>query len=284
MDVMIVAVSRDDSVLSGGISSGRLIAHEKVAVEPFAWLSPGGEWKAIDCDEGHPQACKTFDREYLSKPQVYTVVSADGRGAKVSVDEMELDDECFGYGGLGVFSGAPISYADVAASSTEFITIGSPATRLPDAEAEPIRKAFAEAAGEKLDATVEMYQSASTEKIDPTLELRIYSVQLEGQKLLIVQRAFQDWANKPEYHDPQTWHFQLDSVFAVGRMEQGRFVLLYWQKMEDGNQQFLGLIRLKSGKDFLIETVSDPETQFFRVYGIRDGKIALVFQGGGGGC
>jgi len=174
---MIVAVSHDDSVLTGGISSGHLMKPGKVGVEPIAGLTPAGEWKAIRCDANHSQECKRFEREYLSKPHTYTVVSADGRGATVQVEKMALDDECFGYGGQGTFSGATIDYAGVATESADFFISGEPARRLTEPEAIPIRKSLAAVEGDKLD-TIK--------------ELRVYSLQLEGQSFIVIQRANQD--------------------------------------------------------------------------------------------
>jgi hypothetical protein len=49
-------------------------------------------------------------------------------------------------------------------------------------------------------------------------------------------------------------------------------------------ERVLGTIRLKSGRDFLITVVPDPESQSFRVYGIRDGHLALIYSGGGSSC
>lgn len=68
-------------------------------------------------------------------------------------------------------------------------------------------------------------------------------------------------------------------------MNQGKFHLLFWKENTiDENEQILGLVHLKNGRDYLVNTVSDPETQFFRIYGIRNGKLTLVFSGAGGGC
>jgi hypothetical protein len=265
---MIAAVSHDDSVLSGGISSGGPFATGEAAVEPLAWLTPSGEWKAIRCDPNHPQDCKKFEREYLKKPHTYTVVSADGRDALANVKEMSLDDECFGYGGIGTFSGNSIAYAAVAAESTELFAVGEPAMRLADREAEPIRKAFAAALGEKLDSIK---------------ELRVYSLHLEGQSFIIIQRAYQDYASKPLYSPNKSEN--LNFIFAVGTMKESKFHLGYWKKnVEDENEQILGTVHLKNGRDFLVNTVSDPESQFFRIYGILNGKLTLVFSGGGNSC
>jgi hypothetical protein len=88
-----------------------------------------------------------------------------------------LDDECFGYGGQGTFSGATIDYAGVATESADFFISGEPARRLTEPEAIPIRKSLAAVEGDKLD-TIK--------------ELRVYSLQLEGQSFIVIQRANQD--------------------------------------------------------------------------------------------
>lgn len=268
-DVMVVAVSHDDSVLVGGIGTGRLLPGNTVDVSPLAWISPSGEWKSIACDEDHPAECRRFEDDYLRKPHVYTVVGADGWGARVRVEKMSLDHECFGYGGRGTFAGAPVRYATVAASSESIFTPGEPARRLAGEEAEIVRRAFAEAAGKKLDSTK---------------ELRVYAIQLEGKRFLAIERSFQNYGNKPEYSSNNS--APLNQVFAIGSMIGTQFKILSWQNQVDydEDEQILGLIGLRSGRDFLVNTVSDPETQSFRIYGIQDGKLALVYKGGGGGC
>jgi hypothetical protein len=269
---MVVGVAHDDSVLAGGISSGGPMAPGKVAIEPIAWLNPAGEWKKMSCDDsdgpGLSQACKNFDREYLNKPHDYTVVSADGKGAVVHVDRMAIDDECFGIGGQGTFSGGPIRFGAVAAESAGIFTEGASARRLADQEAEPVRKAFATAAGNKLDSMK---------------ELRVYSIRMEGQSLFVIQRAYQDYASKPDYQPPNGSNF--DEIFAIGTMKEGRFQLLFWKENTgDDNEQILGLIHVKNGRDFLVSSSNNPEGNSFRVYGIRDGKVTLILEGGGGEC
>jgi hypothetical protein len=269
---MIVGVAHDSSVMGGGISSSNFLQPGKVAVEPIAWLTPGGEWTRLSCFETASgvasPGCKDFDRDYLRNPHDYIVVSADGFGATVHVNRMSLDDECFGIYGHGTFTGADVRYAAVAAESPEIFSTGPAAKRLPEAEAAPIRKALAAAVGRKLDTTG---------------ELRVYAVTLEGQSLFVIQRAFQQYADKPEYRPPGGPI--LDLIFAIGRMDQGHFKLLFWKEnTSDDNEQILGLIHMKNGRDFLVNTASDPESDHFRIYGIRNNKFALIFKGGGGGC
>lgn len=271
-ETMVVGVAHDDSVTGGGIGSSHFLAPGKADVQPIAWITPDGQWKKLSCNGinpagGYSSACKNFDRDYLSKPHDYTVVSADGQNAIVHVKRMALDNECFGIGGQGAFTGGPIRYAAVATESSKIFTAGEPARRLPEQDAEPIRKALASAVGNKLDSTK---------------ELRVYSLRLEGKSLLVIQRAFQDWADKPEYH---TNHPDLDEIFAIGTMNGGRFKLLFWKENTgDDNEQILGLIHLKTGRDFLVTSSNNPEGNSFRVYGVRDGKVVLILEGGGGEC
>jgi hypothetical protein len=126
-DVMVVAVAHDDMVVASGIDFGAPLATGEVGVEPLAWLTQSGEWKAIRCASNHQQDCNEFERQYLSKPHTYTVVSAEGKGVVIRVKKMKLDDECFGYGGKGTFSGSSIPDTAVAAGSTSLFAAGKPA-------------------------------------------------------------------------------------------------------------------------------------------------------------
>jgi hypothetical protein len=263
-DVVLTAVSRDDGVLVGGIGLRRKLGPGKLIIEPLAKLDSSGSWRGFDCDGNHQDGCRKFEKEYLSKHHTYTVVSADGRGATVNAAPIRLD-ECFDYTGKGTYSGASIGGTAIAASSTEMFTTGSSARLLTDHEFAPIRK--------ELSALI-------PSKFDSARELRIYSVYLEGQSFFVIQRAFQDYGYKPGYET-----VRLRLIFAIGAMHQGRFHLLQWKKnVDDENELVLGTIHLTNGRDFLITTVSDPESQSFRIYGISAGRLIVVYSGGGGSC
>jgi hypothetical protein len=263
--VMLAAVSRDDSVLLGGIGTGKLLGTGKLSIEPMVWLISDGAWKSINCDPSRQKDCRNFEEIYLNKPHAYTIVSADGRGATVNAAPTTLS-ECFDYTGSGTYTGPPIRGTAIAASSTEMFTTGPSAKRLSNQDAEQVRKALS------------VFVPA---KLDSLKGLRIYSHRLEVQDLFVVQRAYQDFASKPGYN-PQEDHFKF--IFAIGTMAEGHFHLLYWKKIEDENELVLGTIHLKSGRDFLVTTVSDPESQSFRIYGLKDGRLTLVFSGGGASC
>jgi hypothetical protein len=266
--VMVVAVAHDSSVIGGGISSSNFLSPGIASVEPIAWITDQGNWIQLDCTDAKSDACKRFDRAYLSQPHSYSVISADGQGTTVQVKRMELDQECFGMVGRGKFNIGAIRSASVAAERADLFSFGSSAHRLTEIDAAPMRKALADAVGRKLDTTK---------------ELRVYAVNLEGQNLLVFQRAFQDWASKPAYAPPNSPNFK--EVFALGSMDNGKFQILQWKKnTRDDNEQILGVIHLRGGHDFLVSASSNPEGNDYRVFGFRDGKLVIIFQGGGGGC
>jgi hypothetical protein len=222
---MLAAVSCDDSMLTGGLGSGRWTGRGTVVVEPLASLTPSGEWIGISCGSDHPATCKEFERQYLSKPHVYTVVSAAGQGATVQAVRIRLGD-CYEFIGTGTYSGGSIARAAVAASSTDLFADAEDPKLLDGVQAAPIRKALAALVPKKLDSAQ---------------HLRVFSLRLEDKDLVILQWSTTDFIDKPRERS-------LKRVFAIGTMEQGRFHLLHWKEnTEDEDERILGTIGLKSG-------------------------------------
>ena len=266
--VLLAVVSRDASMVSGGIGQGLWAGRGSIYVEPMARLTQSGDWVDIPCGIDQEststgrKGCLKFVRDYLSKQHTYTVVSTDGEGAMVQAKPGTLS-ECFDYGETGTYSGAAIAKWGLAASSTELFSTSDSLRPLSVEDAAQIRKALT---------------AFTPKKLDSVQYLRLFSLKLEGQELVVVQRAFTDYADKPE----QNW---LKQIFAIVVTEHGRFRFLHWKEnIDDEEERVVGTIHMKNGRDFLITTVSDPESQWFRVYGIRDGKLALVYSGGGSAC
>ena len=260
-DVTLAAVSRDQYMFVGGIGSGKWTGRGTVVVEPLARLTQSGEWKSLPCGPDNQTNCLKFAHEYLSKPRSYTVISADGKGATVRAAPTTLTG-CYGFSGTGTYSGAPLANSAIAASSVEFFADSTAPRHLNNEESVAVRKALA-----RLMPT----------KLDSTKPLRIFALRLESHDMLVIQRTFADIAT-PEDGPP-------NFIFAIGTMDQHRFQVLHWKEnTEDEEERLLGTIRLKSGREFLITVVSDPESQSFRVYGIRDGQLLLIYSGGGSSC
>jgi len=257
--VMIAAISR--AALVGGLGPSALSKPGTVNVEPLAFLTSSGNWRSIPCKPGNGEGCKEFEREYLRKRHTYTVISADGMGTTIHALPVTLT-ECFGYNGDGTYSGGRIRNSAIAASSADFFDNADAPNRVSPSQASAIRKSLRPLVPKRLDSTE---------------DLRLMTLQLEGMDLLVVQRAYGDNI------DPT--NFTRKYIFMIGRFDQGQFHVLHRKNnMEDEEERVLGTIRMKNGREFLITTVADPESQFFRIYGIRDGKLVVVFSGGGSSC
>ncbi|HEY5330652.1 MAG TPA: hypothetical protein VIJ79_12255 [Acidobacteriaceae bacterium] len=260
--VMLAAVSRDRSMLEGGLGGSSWTRSGTVLVEPIARITPSGDWLSLPCHSYDTKDCRKFERKYLKQPHTYGVVSADGRGATIHAAPTSLS-ECYGYNGTGTYVGASIAKSALAAESTGMFADSPSLRSLNSEEATAVRKALAALVPGKLDSV--QY-------------LRLFAVQLEGKDMVIIQRAFSDVPAPQEDAGHKL-------IFAIGAVDQGRFDVLSWKKnVDDEDERILGTIRLKSGRDFLITTVSDPESQTFRVYGLRDGRLVRVYSGGGSSC
>lgn len=261
-DVMLVGISRDDSMFKGGISSSKWTGKGTVVSEPIARIAASGNWLRLPCDSESTAECTKFAHDYLSKPHVYTVISADGQGGQIKTAPVSLS-ECFGYDGVGTYAGTMIAGSSIAASSTEFFADSLPPQPLGEDASAPIRKA--------LTALI-------PSKLDSVKRLRLFSLDLQGQKLVVVQRVFADYASNRKDE-------KLGLIFAIGSMDHNHFKILHWKKnTEDEQERILGTIHLNSGQEFLVTVVSDPESQSFRVYGIEDGRLKMIFSGGGSSC
>src|ERR1035437_5091220 len=163
-DVMLLGVSRNDSMFKGGISSAKWTGKGTIAVEPLARLTSSGQWKSLPCDSKSTDACIKFAHDYLNKMHTYTIVSADGNGASVQTSPVALS-ECYGYDGVGTYSGATIAASAIAASSPEFFASSGSLQPIDKGGAAPILKA--------LSALI-------PKKLDSESHLRLFSLQLAG--------------------------------------------------------------------------------------------------------
>lgn len=262
-DVMLAAVSRDSSMLEGGLGGSSFTGRGSVVVEPMVLLTKTGAWKDVPCPPGGGPGCRKFAREYLSKPHQYTVIGGDGASAAIRSKPTTLS-ECYDYSGPGAYTGAAIAKWTIAASVTEPFTESPPLKPVEAAEAARIRKALGVFIPKRLSSTD---------------NLRLFSVRLEGHDLLVIQRAFRDAPISIG---------RMNFVFAIGRWDQTLFRVLRWEHADDPDtdeeERVLGTIGLKSGRDCLVTVMHHPEGHAYRIYGIKDGKLTLVYSGGGSSC
>jgi hypothetical protein len=263
---MVVAVSRIDAIFGGGIGVGGVEQPGQINVEILAYVSADGQWKSHPCAQNYSKACEKFAHDYLGKAHNYTVISPDGNGADVISKPTTLS-ECFDYTTTGSYTGAEIRATAIATDSPDLFSSGPAATHLPGPEAQVVKR---------------LLKPFIPARLDSIEKLNMYRIQLEGRAFVVIQRAYQDFAQDS---NSDTGPEALKFIFGVAVLDNGRLQIVHWKKnIEDENEQVLATIHLKSGRDFLVTTVSDPESQTFHVYGIRDGKLALVYSGGGSSC
>jgi hypothetical protein len=240
--IMIAAVSRDKSALMGGLGPSVWTSRGSVAIESFGHLTPSGKWSDLPCSihtpdiPGGKKKCLEFAHRYLSKPHVYTLISANGFGIVVHAAPTELS-ECSDYGGTGTYSGAAIRNFAIAASSATYFAKSVPPHALNQTESVTVYTAL---------------KALVPKKLDTTEKLRLFEVHLEGHKMVVFQRTFPDVAKVPEED------YRL--IFGIGTLDGGRFHILYWKRNVVPEQETtLGTIALRNGRQFLVTVVNDPE-------------------------
>ncbi len=259
---MVVAVSRDKSLLEGGLSSADRTSEGRIAIEPIALLSASGVWHALPCRPGEITKCKQFEKDYLSHPHTYKVVSDDGHGANVHSGPVKLT-ECFFFTGIGRYTEGQIENSAIAASADGPFGLSNGVKALGPESRTSILRALA-----RLDRS----------QLDSLKSLKIETLQIEGETFAIVRRNFDDI--EANHNSPRLKFF-----FGIGQIRDSGFQLLHWKKnIEDADERIIGVVRLLNGREFLITSVSDPESQSFRIYGVVDHRLKLVFSGGGSSC
>ncbi|MGC8549075.1 MAG: hypothetical protein ACP5M4_05185 [Acidobacteriaceae bacterium] len=267
--IMLTAVSRDDSVLIGGISTGIRTPQGIASVEQIAWITPSGLWQDLPCNyhwvtDADIARCRDFAAGYLGQFHNYTIVSPDGFGGSVQAAPAHLDD-CYSFATRGIYSGQPLERTAIAASD--------PSAFLPSHPIQPV---------DALDyqKTLAAFAAASPVPLGTLAGIRLYRTQWNGHSLILVERSFTDFSSANPSVVPN-----VKLIFAIGEITRGKFHVLFWKRnTQDENEQVLGAVTLKNGREFLITSVNSPEAQFFRVYAMRNGHIEMVFSGGGSSC
>ncbi len=267
--IMLTAVSRDGSVLIGGISTGIRSPQGIASVEQIAWITPSGLWQDLPCNyhwvtDADIARCRDFAAAYLAQFHNYTIVSPDGFGGSVQAAPARLDD-CYSFATHGIYSGEPIQRTAIAASD--------PSAFLPSRPIEPINPLH-------YQKVLAAFAAASPVPLGTLAGIRLYRTQWNGHSLILVERSFTDFSSASPSVVPN-----VKLIFAIGELVQGKFHVLFWKRnTADANEQLLGTITIKNGSEFLITSVNSPEAQFFRVYAMRNGHIRMIFSGGGSSC
>lgn len=248
-------------MLQGGISSVSRTRAESLAVEPMAFVNAEGKWSPIVCDDGHTRECAAFDRGYLRYPHSYKLIGIAASEIEINARPTKLS-ECYGFSGTGTYKGGMLTGSALAADDVNQFGV-SPMVRLIErGEVGQLRKDM---------------RAIAPKRMDSFDYVRLYSVSLEGSDFVIAQRAFADLPS-------DGINRELRHVFLIAKKTDGKLRLLHWNHDVDEDERVFGTLRVASGKEFLVTVVSDPESQTFRVYGVRAGELVSVFSGGGSSC
>lgn len=267
--IMLTAVSRDGSVLTGGISTGIRTPQGIADVEQIAWITPSGAWQDLPCNyhwvaDADISRCRSFATSYLSQFHRYTIVSADGYGGTVQAAPARLDN-CYSFATRGLYSGRHIGRTAIAASNPAAFMTGPPLNPVD---------------GLQYQSTLTAFAAASPVPLGTLAGVRLYHTQWNGHSVILVERSFTDFSSANPSVVPN-----VKLIFAIGELIHGKFHILFWKhNTEDENEQVLGTVTLKNGKEFLITSVNSPEAQFFRAYTMQNGHVRIVFSGGGSSC
>ena len=258
----LLAVVKDWAFEAGYTGGWPSATPSHVPVELLAVVTASGNWidPTLRCREEDNAGCKEFLEQYLNRAKDYTVLTLPGRGSTVHVEPVDKLDDCYDFWSTGTLSSGNTGDAAIASDHLALFDT-SPAWQNASRSEIAIVRAGLLGLGPK--------------KVKEFDGVQVRKIQIEGQMYFVAERH-------------STTHRRYGIVFSIGRIEQGRFDLVRWNDEggEDGDtvESALGVIRLKNGREFLITTESDPEGQTFYAYGIRNGHLQIVFQGGGSSC
>lgn len=269
---MVVAVVQDQALFTGAPepapAAGATPGTSRLRVFPVGEVSVSGNWLNLPCDPHHvgkkalpPKLCQKFSTEYLAKPHEYQVISAAGEGATVTSGAVRVD-QCGIYFGRGSMSGAELHDTAIAAGK-----------EVAFEHVDGWKPVPAESVKALMDEAIKLPPA----KLDTTDHLEAFSLRLEGQDLVLLQRGFfQSGPGRSLRHK---------LIFGLGKMENGQLQVMFWKaNVDEELEQPVGIIRLKSGREFLVTSVRAPEGQWFRIYGVVGGKVVLILSAGGASC
>lgn len=261
----LLAVVKNWGSLAGTVGAWPTAKAPRVPVEFLVVVTASGNWidptRHCSSDNyGDEAGCKLFLNQYLNHPKTCTIVTSPGRGTTVRVKAVPELGDCYDFDSSGLLSAPGIGPTAIAADRPGLFTAAPAWQSVSPAERAIVRKGLL---------------ALGADKVRNFEGVRVRKVEIEGQTIFVAERH-------------SSAQRQLGIVFALGRIVKGKYDLLRWNKNggEDGDtvESALGVIRLKNGREFLITTESDPEGQKFYAYEIKDGRLQIVFQGGGSGC
>jgi hypothetical protein len=259
---VIVALTRWKGLFGGGLMDDEYptLPAGQLDMQVIGRLTPSGEWKKMPRNTDNPKLMAGF-KNYIAHTHTYTVVSAENHGEQIHSKPARWG-ECEDYSMDGVYVGQEFSKTAIAADAGDALVATPPLHRLT---------------GKEVLAAQTALKALPKHKLHHVQRLELFSVVIGDRSFLILARGYQP--GHPDYD-------QYTALFAIGELINGAFHSVIWDNAKNNDEQEypVGVIQDKAGHIYLIDTVTTPETQYFRVYGLRDGKLVVVFNSVPWGC
>ena len=260
-EILIVAVSRDASLLTGGIEGPSNLAGNKVQLGIVGMLKPDGKIRKVLCDSDDQSECSAIESRYLSRPTTYRTISLS-RGRVVTSIPTKVSD-CYETSGMGTLRLRNVQTALGATDTSAFGLVNAVGKVTSE------QRRLLQVAASELIAR----QSASL----PVLSLnRFESVRLDGKSEVLLIAEGSSLAEK-----------SYSMFFGVWRTMAGNYQLLL-SNVASGFEEpenYIGTIRLRrESSDYIVTSTRNSEGYRFNMYALRHDHLVRVFQGGGGGC
>jgi hypothetical protein len=259
----LLAIAKNWESQAGNVGAWPVAAAPKVPVEFLAMLSESGHWSdpTALCTEGHGSECDLFLRNYVNYTTNYTVITEPGWGSKVAVSPVRKIGDCYEFPSEGLPNSYQFGETAVASDAPDLFVESPVIETASPREIKIVRSGLLRLG------------PARVKTIDG---VSIHKFQLQGNDFFLAEHHYSSERS-------ESW-----IVFSIGRINQRRFEVLRWNPEggEDGDtvESALGIIRLKTGQEFLLTTQSDPEGHTYYAYGIKNGRLEIVFKGGGSSC
>ncbi len=260
-EILMVALSRDTSLLSGGLETPHNLAGNKVQIGIVGMLTPDGKIRNVLCDSDNQSECSTIESHYLSRRTRYQTISLS-QSEVVTTIPTKLSD-CYETSAVGTLQMSNVQTALAATNTSVFGLV-----KAVDEATSKERQVLQIRASELI---VRKDASLPVPLLDRFEKVRLNS---KSEVLLVAEGSILTGKNYSMF-------------FGIWRKMAGNYRLLL-SNTDSGFEEpenYIGTIRLKrETSDYIVTSSRDPEGYRFNIYALHRDHLVKVFQGGGGGC
>jgi hypothetical protein len=276
--VVIIGISRNTGPMDAMESTPEILPNGRVVTGIAAYLSPDGQ--LIDplctrtgqtncCNSDDGPRCKLLESLFITHARTYWGISGEPHLRVTSIPRTIDSDDCFGTGTLARISGSTATSAVVTTKPALFSPVQ------PMLPVSNLERTEIQARAEQL------IRNESEDLLIPSIyRIEKFRLTKNGYIYLVAEGRKQDTKNKENYG-------KYCMFFGIWRISGDTYTLvdsngdMHYQEPE----YFIGTIHIKGEKsDFIVTSDSNSEGNEFYIYGLRNGVLQRIYDGGGGGC